>query len=362
MRLRYLIARGFRNLADLECEPPASGLALLGANAQGKTNLLEAIYYPVLFRSFRGAPDQEVARFDGPGFQVEVGLEGGPVTAVATTYAAAGHAVQGRRKRILVEGQEPERVAEAVGGWLAVSFLPDDVGLAMGAAAERRAYLDRLLSLADRHYLRALSRYRAALAQRNSGLRQGRLELARAFDAPLAAAGADVVRTREQWAIGAAEQFACELDCLGEGEGASLRYAGGQGLAEREAWDAALTRALPRDQARGMTTIGPHRDDLALEIGGRPLREFGSNGQQRGAAVALKLIELAALKQACGTEPALLLDDVFAAFDRERQRRLARRLLETPGRQVFLTAPRLDELPPDLALPVWRMDAGKISP
>lgn len=361
MRLRYLIVRGFRNLADLECEPPASGLVLLGANAQGKTNLLEAIYYPVLFRSFRGAPDQEVARFDGPGFLVEAGLEGGPVSAVATTYAA-GHAPQGRRKRILVEGQEPERVADAVGGWLAVSFLPDDVGLAMGGATERRGYLDRLLSLADRHYLRALSRYRAALAQRNSALRQGRAELARAFDAPLAAAGADVVRIRERWAAHAAEQFASELDCLGEGEGARLRYAGGQGLAEREAWDVALTRALPRDQARGMTTIGPHRDDLALEIGGRPLREFGSNGQQRGAAVALKLIELAALRQACGTEPALLLDDVFAAFDRERQRRLARRLLETPGRQVFLTAPRLDELPPDLALPVWRMDAGKVTP
>ena len=110
-----------------------------------------------------------------------------------------------------------------------------------------------------------------------------------------------------------------------------------------------------------MTTIGPHRDDLVLEIGGKSLREFGSNGQQRGAAVALKLIELAALRQARGTEPALLLDDVFAAFDRERQRRLARRLLDPSGRQVFLTAPRLDELPPDLALPVWRLDGGKVT-
>ena len=81
-----------------------------------------------------------------------------------------------------------------------------------------------------------------------------------------------------------------------------------------------------------MTTIGPHRDDLILEVGGRPLREFGSNGQQRGAAVALKLIELSALRAARGTEPALLLDDVFAAFDADRQRRLARRLLETPER------------------------------
>jgi DNA replication and repair protein RecF len=355
VRLRRLVARGFRNLADLDCELPPAGVALLGANAQGKTNLLEAIYYPVLFRSFRGAPDQEVARFGGPGFQVEAVLADGQAGSVAATYA-----VPGRRKRVLVDDQEPERVADAVGAWLAVSFLPDDVGLATGAAAERRGYLDRLLSLADRRYLRMLARYRAALAQRNSGLRQGQLDLARAFDAPLATAGAEIVRAREAWAGRAADQFAAELECLGEPPGTRLRYRGGDGLAERDAWNDALAAARSRDHARGTTTVGPHRDDLLLEIGGRPLREFGSNGQQRGAAVALKLIELAALREARGTEPALLLDDVFAAFDRERQRRLARRLLEVPGRQVFLTAPRRDELPPDLGLPVWRMDAGKV--
>jgi DNA replication and repair protein RecF len=356
VRLRHLVARGFRNLADLDCEPPASGLVLLGANAQGKTNLLEAIYYPVLYRSFRGAPDQEVARFDGPGFHVEAGLEGGPAASVAASFVMAG-----RRKRILVDEQEPDRVADAVGGWLAVSFLPDDVSLAAGTAADRRGYLDRLLSLADRHYLRSLSRYRGALAQRNSALRQGRWDVARAFDAPLAVSGAEIVARRERWAAGAAEQFAAEFECLGEGPGTRLQYRGGAGLAEAGAWEAALSEAWPRDQARAVTTVGPHRDDLALDIGGRPLREFGSNGQQRAAAVALKLIEMAALREARGTEPALLLDDVFVAFDRERQRRLALRLLDVPGRQVFLTAPRTDELPPDLALPVWRMEAGRVT-
>lgn len=355
MRLRRLIARGFRNLAALEQDLPPEGVALLGANAQGKTSLLEAVYYPVLFRSFRGAPDQEVAAFGGAGFQVGVWLDGAGAGDVTATWTAAG-----RRKRISADGREPDRLADVVGQWLAVAFLPDDVGLATGPAAGRRGYLDRLLSLADRTYLARLARYRAALAQRNSALRQGRLELARVFDAPLAAAGADVVRARQAWAAGAAERFAAELECLGEGGGARLRYRGAEGLAEAGAWEAALATALPRDQARGMTTVGPHRDDLVLEVGGRPLREFGSNGQQRGAAVALKLIELAALREARGTEPALLLDDVFAAFDRERQRRLARRLLEAPGRQVFLTAPRPDELPPGLTLPVWRVEAGKV--
>jgi DNA replication and repair protein RecF len=134
VRLRHLVARGFRNLADLDCELPATGLVLLGANAQGKTNLLEAIYYPVLFRSFRGAPDREVARFEGAGFQLEAHIDGGPVAEVGAAYAA-----QSQRKRVLVEGEEPERLADAVGGWLAVSFLPDDVELATGAAAGRAA-------------------------------------------------------------------------------------------------------------------------------------------------------------------------------------------------------------------------------
>jgi DNA replication and repair protein RecF len=356
VRLRRLVARGFRNLADFDRELPAAGATFLGTNAQGKTNLLEAIYYPVLFRSVRGAPDQEVASFGGSGFQVEATLDG-----AAATTVGAGYTSLGRRKRILVDGAEPDRVADVVGCWLAVAFLPADVGLAAGPASERRTYLDRLLSLADRHYLRALSRYRAALAQRNSALRQGRTDLARAFDAPLAAAGAVVVRTRDRWSAEAADQFAAEFAALGESGGARLRYRTGEGLAEPEAWGPALEAALPRDTARGMTTVGPHRDDLLLEVGGKPLREFGSNGQQRGAAVALKLIELAALRAARGTEPALLLDDVFAAFDGERQRRLARRLLDSPDRQVFLTAPRLDELPADLAMPVWRIEGGKVT-
>jgi len=356
VRLEHLVARGFRNLADLELEPPAEGMVLLGANAQGKTNLLEAVCYPVLFRSFRGSADPEIVRFGGTGFHVDVRLGCGGVGAVGATYYLSG-----RRKQLRVNGSEPERLADAVGGWIAVSFLPADVGLASGPAAGRRQYLDRLLSLADGRYLRALMRYRDALAQRNSALRQGRPELAHAFDAPLSAAGADVIRAREAWARNAAERFAAEFDCLGEREPARLRYRSQPDLGESGAWTAALESARADDKARGMTTIGPHRDDLLLEIGGKPLRTFGSTGQQRSAAVALRLIEIASLREARETEPGLLLDDVFAELDRERQRRLAARLLGSGERQVFLTAPRVDELPPDLRLPVWRVEGGRVS-
>jgi DNA replication and repair protein RecF len=356
VRLRRLVARGFRNLADLECEPPPAGVAILGANAQGKTNLLEAVYYLVLFRSLRGAADQEVLRFNETGFRVEAEVDESPAARLSATYMAAG-----RRKRILVDGREPERLADAVGGWLAVAFLPADVGLASGPAAERRQYLDRLLSLADPRYLRALSRYRAALAQRNSALRQDRAELAEAFDRPLAMAGAEVIGIRERWAAGAAEQFRAELDCMGEPSEARLTYRGSEALRDPAAWADALGEARAADRARGLTTVGPHRDDLLLEIGGRPLRGYGSTGQQRSAAVALKLIEIASLSAARGTEPALLLDDVFAELDRERQGRLSRRLLGGGGRQVFLTAPRRDELPAELELEVWRMHEGRLA-
>jgi DNA replication and repair protein RecF len=353
VRLQRLIARGYRNLADLEREAPPRGVALLGANAQGKTNLLEAIYYPVLFRSFRGAPDQQVVG-KAPGFHVEVRLDGAAARQVAVTYLA-------RKKRISVDGSEVTRVADVVGTWVGVAFLPSDLGLATGPAAVRRQYLDRLLSLTSRQYLRALTRYREALAQRNSALRQGRADLARAFDGPLAASGAELVRARLDWAAGAADQFAAEFDCLGESGEARLQYRGGAELAEVPAWSEALNAAQARDRERGMTMVGPHRDDLVLEIGGRGLRDYGSTGQQRSAAVALKLIEIAGLREAHGTEPVLLLDDVFAELDRERQSRLALRLMGPADRQVFVTSPRRDELPPNLELPVWTVEAGRVS-
>ncbi len=355
MRLRRLAARGFRNLQDLDCALPAPGIALLGDNAQGKTNFLEALYYPVLFRSFRGAPDQEVTGFGAPAFHVEAAVEDAPVGTLSAGYLPAT-----RRKRILLDGDEPERLTEAVGRWLAVVFLPWDVELASGPAALRRQYLDRLLSLADRGYLRALARYRAALAQRNSALRQGRPELAWAFDRPLAAAGAEIVTARERWVRQAGERFAAEFECLGERGRATIRYRGAPELADPGAWVQALGEAQIADRARGSSTLGPHRDDLRLEIGGRPVREYGSTGQQRSAAVALKLLELGTLREARDTEPALLLDDVFAELDDDRRQRLAARLVGSGERQVFLTAPRAEELPRGVNLEVWRVTDGRV--
>lgn len=357
MRAARLVVRGFRNLADAVLEIPDSGLVLLGANGQGKTSLLEALAYPVLFRSFRTALDAEVARFGEPGFHVELGFtRDGKPRSVAATFRQAG-----RRKRLELDGAPLERLVEGAGIWLAVVFAPEDVRLASGPAAARRLFLDRTLALSDRGYMRALARYRAALAQRNAALRQGLPDLAAAFDAPLARAGAVVVAGRVGWAAAVAERYRATVVALGEQAGAAtLGYQGMAELADPEAWPERLTQAAPRDAARRATTVGPHRDDLLLGLAGHPLREFGSTGQHRGAAIALKLLELETIEAATGSRPVLLLDDVFAELDGRRQERLAERLFAGRSAQLFLSSPRRDELPAGLALPVWGVEAGRV--
>ena len=250
----------------------------------------------------------------------------------------------------------------AAGQWLAVVFSPEDVRLTSGPAAGRRLFLDRTLALSDPAYLTALGRYRAALAQRNAALRQGRPELAAGFNAPLAGAGAVVVAKRAAWVREMTEPFIRALVELGESSGeAELGYHGALELADPGAWQERLQQVEARDAARRMTTVGPHRDDLTVRLGGHALRDYGSTGQHRSAAIALKLLELETLERATGSCPALLLDDVFAELDSARQTRLSARLFGGREAQVFVTSPRADELPAGLSLPVWRVEAGEIS-
>ena len=356
MRAQRIVARGFRNLADLDLVFPPGGAVFLGPNGHGKTNLLELLYYPVLFRSLRGAPDLQVVRHGEVGFALTLTLD----EECRPRELAAGFKSAGKEKWVAVDGVRPERVTEAIGHWLAVAFLPTDLRLVQGSAAGRRQYLDRVLSLADREYLRTLKRYRTALAQRNAALRQGRSDLAGAFDPPLSRAGADLVRRRVAWTRDCAARFSTECAALGEGESMSLGYRGDDALSDPDHWAAALRRSGARDQKLGMTTVGPHRHDLELWLGSKALREVGSTGQQRTAAVALKLCERETLAATSGSEPVLVLDDVFAELDRGRQERLAARLAGgTP--QTFMTSPREEELPEAFHLEPFSVADGRVS-
>jgi DNA replication and repair protein RecF len=357
MLAERILARGFRNLVDLDLPLPAGGAVFLGPNGHGKTNLLELLYYPVLFRSLRGARDADVTRHGEVGFQLTLTLGNGR----RPRELEAGFRLAGKRKRLTLDGVLPERLGDAIGHWLAVAFLPTDLRMVQGPATERRQYLDRVLSLADREYLRALARYRGALAQRNAALRLQRSDLAAAFDAPLSVAGADLVRRRLAWVEGHTGSFTRLSAALGEEREVMLRYRGDAALGDPGAWPEALAKAASREMALGTTTVGPHRHDLDLRLGRHPMREVGSTGQQRTAAVALRLCERETLARASGTEPALLLDDVFAELDRGRQERLATLLLEGNA-QTFITAPREDELPEAFHLETLTIEAGRVAP
>lgn len=352
MRLSALGFSGFRNLTDASVAVPPEGLALVGPNGHGKTNLLEAITYPVLFRSFRGAPDADLVAHGQPRLELHVELSGAAAGRMRVQYIA-----RGRQKRVEVDGVEERTLTAALGRWIAVVFLPGDVGLAGGPASERRRYIDRMLSLADPAYLRALLRYRSALAQRNAALRQKQPDMAQAWERMLAEHGSLLVQQRIQWVGTMGTRFPAEASTLGERGAIAIRYVGRSDLASPGAWPAAFAATEQADRARGSTTAGPHRDDIELTLDGRSLRVYGSTGQLRSAAVTLKLLELETLRVAHGNEPALVLDDVFAELDEARQERLAGRLAAS-GRQLFITAPRRAELPRALRLPCWIMEAG----
>ncbi len=351
-------SRGFRNLDDFELDLPPTGAVFLGPNAHGKTSILESLYYPVLYRSFRNAPDTELSAWNGPGFRLTLDS----VVGGESHRTSVGFDRETRRKRVVVDGVEVGRITDAVGKWLAVVFLPADLALLQGGAAERRRFLDRMLSLSDPAYLRALLRYRAVIAQRNAALRAGDAEVVRVFTDAMVEPGSYVVARRLQWVAAWSDRYSSESDGLGEGQRVSLAYLGNPDLAEPGGWSARVAEVERREFRRGATLIGPQRDDLQIAQNGRSLREFGSTGQQRAAAIVLKVCELLTLAEAHGRTPAFLLDDVFAELDRSRQERLTARLTGPGMGQVFLTAPRRDELPPAIDLEVFRVQDGRAYP
>ncbi len=354
MQLTDLTVRNFRNIASLDIELPESGVVIVGANGQGKTNLLEAIYYLVLFRSFRGAKDSELVRFGTEGFFV-----GGS----AHVRVTAGYEVAGKRKKVTVDHEPARRLGAAVGRIAAVPFSPADRAIVAGSPAGRRRYLDILLSLSEPRYLEELAAMRMALKQRNAALRMGHGDAARAFDPPLAAAADTVWSMREAWVECWADKFKTICSTLGEPLEAEMRYRRHAASAGEDGSDLQqlLATTIDRDLRRGTTTVGPHRDDLRLSLGAHSLRTYGSAGQQRTAAIALRLIEAEALAGATGEIPIGLYDDVFVELDDTRQAKLLGLIRNTLSGQAIVAAPRDSEVPPELfERPRWAMSGGQL--
>lgn len=343
MRVTHLGVRHFRNLAALDLDLPAGGVVLVGDNGHGKTNLLEAIHYLVLFRSFRGAPDRELVAFGSAGFHVAGKVENGTGEPRTVT---AGFDARLAQKRVMVDDAQPSRLSTAIGSLRAVLLSPEDRELVAGPPAVRRRFLDVLLALVEPGYLEALRQYRQALRQRNAALRRQRAGAASVFEPVLGETGAFIATARRRWVASVSDRFAALVAALGEQASVELAYRG-----SADAIDYAAGR--DRDLARGSTLEGPHRDDLTLNAAGRPLGTFGSSGQQRTGGTALRLLEAEAL-----AEPVLLLDDAFAELDPERRARLAE-LVE--GRQCVLVVPTEGDVPAGARdLPRWRIEQGVV--
>ena len=364
-RVERISLRDFRNFEAVDVPLPPEGLALVGENGHGKTNFLEAIYYLQILRSFRGARDVDLVRFETAGFHVAAAL--GDARA---RHVTVGFQRPSRRKKATIDGAEALRLADAIGAFPAVIFSPTDAELVAGAPSERRRFLDVMLSLTSRPYLGALQRYRAALARRNAALRVATEthspEAIEVWEPALAETGAILWRARRAWVHSHAEQFASLCADIGEQGASALRYVTPMDCdddsAEHELL-AALARRRALDVQRGMTHAGPHRDDLELTLSGRDLRTFGSAGQQRTAAIALRLLEASTLRLAADAEPIVLLDDPFAELDHRRTARILT-LLQAEGRgQTVLAVPRASDIPADLTrLERWRVHGGLITP
>jgi DNA replication and repair protein RecF len=349
---RELRLRQFRNFAALELRFPPAGAAVIGDNGSGKTNMLEALHYLEIFRSFRGASDEQLVRFGAEAFHIRGHFED-PATG-RTVEITAAYEPRTRRKRVTVDGVEAERLADALGRTGSVIFSPSDVALVAGAPGERRRFLDIVLSLDSRGYLEALQRYRTVLRQRNAVLRDGRAAVAELapWNEVLVQSGARIIAARAAWVQRHAARYEALYAAIGGGLRATMSYQGdvpaGDDVASEPAAAAAfaarLERVAQREVERGMSLAGPHRDDLALLMetadGAVDLRQFGSGGQVRTGAIALRMVEAESVRQARGVQPLLLLDDVFAELDAGRSRRILELLSGAEHGQVMLTAPK----------------------
>ncbi len=351
MQLERLKLNYFRNYESLRFSPGRGLNVIFGENAQGKTNVVEAIFLCAFGRSHRTPRDAEL---------INAGMSGGYVGVEVATLAGSRSIEiklrDGANKQLFVDKLECRRSGELMGVMNAVMFSPEDLELVKGAPAQRRRFLDMELSQFRPAYYFALQRYNKALRERNALLRPEvvkertgealRRELY-VWDEQLITLGADIMDKRAQFLeklAGIAARLHREVSL--HRENLALRYDpnirpenGGGNYAD--AFAEALYGSMGEDIRRGYTTVGPHRDDIDIALSGGSVRTFGSQGQQRTAALSVKLSELELLREDRGEPPVLLLDDVLSELDELRQRALLEAMRDC---QSFLTCTSLEGL------------------
>ena len=369
MQITELTLRSYRSYETLHLAFDPGVQIFLGANAQGKTNIIEALYYAAFGRSHRTSSDAELIRVGADGAHIALSFRRHDVPgALSFTFA------RGARRRIEYAG-ESLRQRDLVGILPMVLFSPEDLFLVKGAPALRRRYLDAELSQASPAYYGELLRYTRILKQRNAVLKDIRERLAAPddllpWDAQLAKSAAYIVTRRTSAVAQLGALSARVQSVLAAGEELTLVYdiAGAapesgtkDDMTERlYLWyNKMLREGRARDIARAATGVGPHLDDLVLRVGGMNLRSFGSQGQQRTGALALKLAELFYLQENVGEAPILLLDDVMSELDADRRRALLD-FIRHENIQTFITATDAAYFPAERMGTYRYVEAGKV--
>ena len=364
MRLERICLRDFRNYKTLSL-PLSAGLNVFwGANAQGKTNLLETVVCAALGRSHRAAKDAEMVRWDCDSAYMALDFERLGAKNRLELYFS-----REKRRKVLRNGMTiPLR--DLIGTLNAVLFSPEDLSLVKGSPQGRRRFLDAEISQGSSAYYHALLQYHRLLNQRNALLKniRGRLDatsLLAPWDAQLAKGAAYIATARrkatakishyavrmQKYLTGGAEQLSLVYTVHGEAEGWPLA----QNL---ETWyNNKLKERQSLDMMRGVTSVGPQRDDVQVLLDGRSLKSYGSQGQQRTGVLSLKLAELAFLRAETGAYPILLLDDVLSELDKARQKALLA-FVQKEQVQTLVTTTEKTPFPPEATF--YQVEKGTI--
>lgn len=352
MRIEKVEISHFRNIAHAAFTPCEGVNVIYGPNAQGKTNILEAIWLFTGSRSFRGSRENEMIQL-GCG-EASLYLDFSACGRINTAALSLGH---GRSASL--NGVGLESASKLAGEFCAVVFSPVHLNVVKDGPEERRRLIDAAICQIKPGYRQILLKYNRILRQRNAVLKylNGRFGydgLLDEWDVQLAAFAARIVKYRRRY-----------VELLNESAG-TIFYGISSGREKLElGYEPTLTggqdelgRSRGADIARGVTTKGPHRDDMTMTIGGLPAARFGSQGQQRSVVLALKLAEASILKASSGEEPVILLDDIMSELDSARQDYI---LNHTSGRQVFLTCCEASQIMRLKAGNVYSVDSGSIS-
>jgi len=371
--LRALRLEDFRIFSslDLELEPGLN--FFFGPNGSGKTSILEAVSWLAVSRSLRGASESEVVRWGAQRFGV-----GGECTDGARRTSIVLRYQRGGPREVTVDGEPLAKLSDLLGILRVAWFGPEDTAITKGGPAERRRLLDMALCQTDPAYLAALSDYRRALRQRNEALvswgpDEDSDRVVGVWTEQLVRSGSRVVAARLGFLGAFGERVAAAHRAIAPADEIALAYrgsiasaAGDEPPAGDRAGDegavaalfrAALARTEEDEQRRGFTLVGPHRDDVEVRLNGRSLRSFGSQGQHRTAAIALKLGE-AAMLAADGHGVTVLLDDVLSELDDDR----AAALVDLAGGigQALVTSTRPLSGVPGVACAALRVEAGEV--